>query len=214
MAPSPWAVRESRERSDTARHNALLDAAARVFAEHGYEGTTVAAITREADVSRATMYVYFASKEDIFLALARRVRDDFLGAQEPRLEDDSPRAVLRATVRAHADAAHRDGPLLALVKQRAKSDPDVAALAEEILARPIRRFARYLEREHAAGRIAPVAPVQAVAETVSYALTEGILARRTSSRRIRTRYVEDVTAILERLVGLTDSPQPEREAPR
>ncbi|MEV6324011.1 helix-turn-helix domain-containing protein [Nocardia sp. NPDC051787] len=202
MTQSTWSVRAARERSHTSRHRDLLDAAARVFAERGYDNTTVAAITAEAGVSRATMYVYFASKEEIFLALAARVRDDFLAAQEPDIEDDDPRAMLRATIAASAAAVAAAGPLLRLIDERGAVDPEVAALSEEITERPILRFTRYLQRQLEAGRIAPVAAPRMIAETVGYALTAGILARRTADERSRAEYRDAIGTVAETLLGL------------
>ncbi|MGK8557942.1 TetR/AcrR family transcriptional regulator [Nocardia gipuzkoensis] len=202
MTQSTWSVRAARERSHTSRHRDLLDAAARVFADRGYDNTTVAAITAEAGVSRATMYIYFASKEEIFLALAARVRDDFLAAQEPGIENDDPRAVLRATISSFAAAVAAAGPLLRLIDERGAVDSKVAALSEEITERPIRRFTRYLQRQLEAGRIAPVADLRVIAETVGYALTTGILARRTEDERSRAEYRDAIGTVAETLLGL------------
>ena len=47
----------------------LLDAAAQVFASHGYGGASVDRILREAGLSKGTFYWHFASKEELFLAL-------------------------------------------------------------------------------------------------------------------------------------------------
>ncbi|MGK8522474.1 TetR/AcrR family transcriptional regulator [Nocardia asteroides] len=202
MTQSPWSVRAARERSHTSRHRDLLDAAARVFAERGYDNTTVAAITAAAGVSRATMYVYFASKEEIFLALAERVRDDFLAAQEPGIEDDDPRTVLRATIDAFAAAVAAAGPLLRLIDERGAVDPQVAALAEEITERPIRRFTRYLQRQLETGRISPVVPPRVIAETIGYTLTAGVLARRTTGESGRAEYRAAMGKVAETLLGL------------
>lgn len=55
-------------RTDRARER-LLAAAERVFLERGYAGATVGQIVAAAGVSRASFYVYFPSKRDVFLAL-------------------------------------------------------------------------------------------------------------------------------------------------
>lgn len=55
-------------RTDRARER-LLAAAERVFLERGYAGATVSDIVTAAGVSRASFYVYFPSKRDVFLAL-------------------------------------------------------------------------------------------------------------------------------------------------
>ncbi|WP_181063157.1 TetR/AcrR family transcriptional regulator [Nocardia nova] len=199
---SAWSVRAARERSDTDRHRALLDAAADVFIERGYAATTVAAITARAGVSRATLYVYFASKDEIFHALATRVRDEFLAAQEPELTDSDPREMLRATMDSFAETVLHAGPLLRLIEERGAVDREIGELASEIAERPIRRFARYLDREHRAGTVTPAAPVRVVAETVGYALTRGMLARRADPPPERARYLAEMRQIAETLLGL------------
>ncbi|MET9295190.1 ScbR family autoregulator-binding transcription factor [Streptomyces sp. NPDC003077] len=51
--------------------NAVLEAAAAVFAEHGYESATIVQILEQAKVTKGALYFHFASKED----LARGVLD-------------------------------------------------------------------------------------------------------------------------------------------
>lgn len=202
VTSASWSVRGARERSHTDRHRALLDAAAEVFVARGYAETTVAAITAAAGVSRATLYVYFASKDEIFHALAARVRDDFLTAQQPDLDGDDPRAMLGATIDAYSTSARTAGPLLRLIDERGAVDPTVAALAREISERPLHRFTRYLERHRAAGTLIPVAAPRVVAETIGYSLTRGALDRRSASDAEWDNYLKDVYAIAETLVGL------------
>lgn len=43
----------------------ILDAAIRVFAEHGYHGSRVADIAEDAGVAHGLLYHYFASKDDV-----------------------------------------------------------------------------------------------------------------------------------------------------
>lgn len=208
---STWAVREARERTDTPRYHELLDAAARVFTARGYDATTVGAITDEAGVSRATLYVYFSSKEEVFAALAARVRDDFLAAQEPAIQSDEPGGILTATIRAFADAVHGDGPLLRIIEDRGAFDPSIAGLAREITEWPLSRFVRYLDREARAGRIAPVTSHRVVAETVAHAISRGVLARREASARTRAAYVDALVTIALTLVGLQPDLVSEKE---
>lgn len=205
MAQTNWAVREARERSTTARHLELLDAAARVFVERGYSGATAAAITADAGVSRPTFYVYFASREEIFAALARRVRDDFLSAQEPEHVAESPAEMLALTVRSFAAAVHAHGPLLTLIEQRAQVDPEIADLADEISERPIRRFTKYLDRQLQAGLIAPKVPNRVVAETIGHTLVRGTIARTT--QQARSEFEDHMIVLGAQLLGLSDTVQ-------
>lgn len=56
------------ERAASTRQN-IIDAAARCFAESGYDATGVAAICEAADVSKGAFYHHFDSKQTLFLAL-------------------------------------------------------------------------------------------------------------------------------------------------
>lgn len=50
----------------------LFDAAADLFRDIGYEATSHADITAEADIGRTTFYEHFASKEDLLVQLVQR----------------------------------------------------------------------------------------------------------------------------------------------
>ena len=50
----------------------ILEGARRCFAEHGYEGATVARLEAEIGLSRGAIFNYFPSKEELFVELAVR----------------------------------------------------------------------------------------------------------------------------------------------
>ena len=60
------------EERRTERREQILAGARRCFAEHGYEGATVAKLEREIGLSRGAIFNYFPSKEDLFVELAVR----------------------------------------------------------------------------------------------------------------------------------------------
>ena len=66
----------------TERREQILEGARRCFADHGYEGATVAKLEGEIGLSRGAIFNYFPSKEDLFLELAawdtKRVSEVFL----------------------------------------------------------------------------------------------------------------------------------------
>lgn len=59
---------DEQERIDRRRAQ-ILAAASRVFARQGFHRTTVREVAREAGVADGTIYLYFASKRDLLLAL-------------------------------------------------------------------------------------------------------------------------------------------------
>lgn len=57
-----------------ARREHILDAAERCFARHGFHGTSMQSISKEAGVSAGSIYVYFKSKEELIEGLCDRDR--------------------------------------------------------------------------------------------------------------------------------------------
>ncbi len=84
------------------RRAQLLEVAERVFARHGYQGTTVEDIAAAAGVTRPLIYKYFADKDAVYLECLRRARvelDDALSAAAGHVEGAEAR--LRAGFHAY-----------------------------------------------------------------------------------------------------------------
>jgi TetR/AcrR family fatty acid metabolism transcriptional regulator len=71
--------------SDRKRHT-ILDAARTVFSRQGYAGAAVEDVAEEAGVAKGTLYLYFKSKEDLYLAALARDLNNL--AQQARAEMD------------------------------------------------------------------------------------------------------------------------------
>lgn len=65
---------------DAAKRASILDAAEAVFLEDGFSGASMAAIAARSGCSKGTLYNYFASKDELFLACVARACADFQNA--------------------------------------------------------------------------------------------------------------------------------------
>lgn len=72
-------VREQRRVENDARATRIMTAAARVFARRGVENATMEMIAREANVAVGTIYLHFASRDEVYLNLCAE-RGTQLGA--------------------------------------------------------------------------------------------------------------------------------------
>ena len=95
---------------------AVLDAAERLMAEHGYEAATVAALVEEAGVPPSSIYHYFGSKEGVLLAVMERGAERFFESLPiPERRRGSQVAHLRALVEAVCTSLERNPDFLRLL---------------------------------------------------------------------------------------------------
>lgn len=62
-------VKERREREREARRTSVLDATRSLVRERGFNGTTTRQIAEQCELSEATLFWYFKSKDEIFVSL-------------------------------------------------------------------------------------------------------------------------------------------------
>jgi len=129
-----------------ATRRAIVDAAARLFIQHGYGATTVDAIAQAAGVSRKTVFTSVGGKAE---ALKLAMDWALVGDDEPvpmlerphvramRAEPDA-RKILVSHARHIRQSAARTAPLHAVIQAAAGLDADIRALAEEGRAQRIR----------------------------------------------------------------------------
>jgi TetR/AcrR family transcriptional regulator len=65
-------IHERKEREKERRREEILDAAQKVFFEKGLAPATMDEIADAAELSKATLYLHFVSKEDLYLAVTMR----------------------------------------------------------------------------------------------------------------------------------------------
>ncbi len=86
------------------RQQGILDAAAAMFAKHGFNGTSIAALADSCGVSKALLYHYYDSKEallyDMLLVHCKLLSETAVNAT---LQSDTPESQLNSLVRALMD---------------------------------------------------------------------------------------------------------------
>jgi AcrR family transcriptional regulator len=68
------------------RRPQVLDAALALFLEHGYDGTSMAAVADAAGVTKPVVYACFPGKDELFRALLRREDERILGEIQSAFE--------------------------------------------------------------------------------------------------------------------------------
>ncbi len=81
------------------RREEIAIAAARVFNEKGYQGTTISAVADELKIDRASIYYYISSKDELFDEVIREASvENVAKAQSIQRSDAAPRDKLRALI--------------------------------------------------------------------------------------------------------------------
>ncbi|MDL2082068.1 TetR/AcrR family transcriptional regulator [Streptomyces sp. GXMU-J15] len=110
--PQPARSPGRRERSRQRMHDRLYTSALELFAEQGYERTTIDQITERADVARGTFFNHFQRKEDLVTTWAQQRQEKLQAFMEKSLdhEGDDTTVQLERCMSALADfnEAERD----------------------------------------------------------------------------------------------------------
>lgn len=77
-------------RLDDDRVSELLDVAAEVFIEHGFEGASTNEIARRGNCSKTTLYARYPTKEKLFLAVVERRMELILSEFATTLQPEPP----------------------------------------------------------------------------------------------------------------------------
>jgi AcrR family transcriptional regulator len=79
-----------RRLSAEARRERIAEVAMEVFADKGYEGTSIGEIARAADITRPVVYDHFRDKKELYLWLLERERNRAVEHVTARLKADAP----------------------------------------------------------------------------------------------------------------------------
>ena len=136
LADSPWRNDRERQQPRSAKRDAVLSAAARLFTHRGFQGTSLDDIAQSLGVTKPTLYHYVANKEEILFECVRRG----LGALRACIDEATERGLagrerLRAAMENYAGIVTSDFGLC------------VIRIGEDPLSEPRRRELRALKGE-------------------------------------------------------------------
>ncbi len=144
----------------------ILDAAAAIFARRGYPKTDVQLVANEVGVGKGTIYRYFPTKRELFLAAVDRGMRRLQAAVKAVPEDIDPLAQIAAAVRAYLTFFDANPALVELfIQERAEFKDRPKPTYFEYHDRPSDRWERLLQGLIATGRIRDV-PVGRVMDVV------------------------------------------------
>jgi AcrR family transcriptional regulator len=138
-----------RERSKARRRDAIIRAALELFAEHGYDATTIADIAAAADVAPRTVAMYFRSKQDIAMARFGQVADGLTSALRGCGPGESVTAIMDRWLRtsgAGADSAGTETEVRELSRRMFAANPELSALRTLRMAAVIAESAMVITR--------------------------------------------------------------------
>ena len=101
-------VRAGSRRRYEERRDAVIDAAAGVFARQGYDATTIDDLVAATGLQRGGLYHYIGGKQDLLIAIHERFLTPLLEtAREIATQDLEPEQALRALAHALIENIHR-----------------------------------------------------------------------------------------------------------
>jgi len=190
------------------KHDAILRAATRVFARHGFFNAQVADVAREAGVAAGTVYLYFRSKDDLLASIFERTMRTAIDEGRAALSGiTDPLSRLTAIARLHLDRLGRDRDLAVVFQVELRQST-----------KHMERFSSTLLREYlgiirgviADGQSAGVFRRDLKATTVAKILFGALDEMATNWMLSRRRYAltADADAVVDLLVGGLRAPAP------
>jgi len=184
-----------------ARRDALAQVALEVWAERGYDKTTVAEIAREAGVAKGTFYLYFESKRALLIEVLRR---NSLMPNVLTLIHDLERASLEVAVAGFVRGAWRHlsehRHLILLVLQELPTHLDEAReVIERVVVPSNEALAAYLASHMSPERASELSTVIAVRALIGMLLVVFVSQELLGAGRLLPVSEDDVTKTITEL---------------
>ena len=126
-------IEERKEREREERRKQIIDAAEKVFATKGFGGATIENIADEAELSPATLYLYFKNKDEMYASLNLRMLKVLVKKMENVYHQDrlDPEEKIRALEKALYEVYEHD-PINVINVLRFQSSEELRNLSPEL----------------------------------------------------------------------------------
>jgi len=191
----------------------ILTTAAELFGERGYDAVSLEDVAERLDVTKGSLYYYFASKDELVTAAIETLGNEWTARLErlPEAQDGPPGKRLRALIREHVTIAVREYPgalRLFLVPQDWPSAQ--RARIKALRGQHDRVFRQVIEEGFAAGEFT-MTGVDTVLQCMHAAMSQAPLWCGGLTGRALDKALDELTDTLMMLVG--ELP-PRRRPPR
>ncbi|GAA5235747.1 TetR/AcrR family transcriptional regulator [Verticiella sediminum] len=140
----------------------VLEAAARLFMERGFAGTSMSDVARTLQVSRPTLYYYFENKDSILAALVEEVTITSSENSRALDQDADPIQALHGAVRRQVEFIIENATIYrVLTNSQVFLPPSLRAVNDEAKQAIFKNFEHLIERGVASGRLREVNPALA-----------------------------------------------------
>lgn len=201
---------DRRERKKQQTHELLRMSALRLFAEKGFEQTTVQDIADGADVAQRTFFLHFASKEQVLIGdTADRARQ-FMDVLRSRPDDEDGFTALRAALVHVVETSDMDDDELMLRARLVEEAPSLMAWTLEQNAAVAEAIAEEMARRSGSDPLRDVYPrVLASAGMTALVLAASLWYRQEGRRP----FIDVVHEVLDQLAAGMSHPVAGRPGP-
>lgn len=161
-----------KERQRQERESLILRATSELFAERGYHATSLEDIAARVGIAKGTIYLHFASKDDLVIALMMRGFNLYVKAFEEALESAAtPREKLSAVISQFTSVAAQQGyvSFTGLMQNPAiiSRMHEMREQMHQLWERPRKLLAAAIDEGKAAGDFDPELPTALVASLLT-----------------------------------------------
>jgi len=183
------------------KRDAILRAAVKVFARHGYFQSQVADVARVAGVAAGTVYLYFRSKDDLLVSIFDRTMKDAIEEGRAALADvPDPTERLRRIARLHLERLGRDRDLAVVVQVELRQS---IKFMERFSSTHLQDYLNIIRRTIADGQAAGVFRADVNANTAAKVFFGALDEMATNWMLSRRKYslAGDADAVVDLIVG-------------